>query len=425
MPLNKRLSEDILFGEWVRQRRHILDLTQQELANQAGCARITLRRIEAGTLKPSKELAQILLEKLGAPSTQGEEWLRFARGLSGFPRLSVDSSTSKPITNLPTALTSFVGREKEQDDVLQLIAKNRLITIAGVGGIGKTRLAQQVGQKLLNDYPDGVWFIALDSLSDAALVASTVAVSFDIRDGSSDQPLIERLIYSLRKKTVLLILDNCEHLLDACAQLITTLLSNCSNLKVLVTSREILDMEGEAIHYAPTLSLPEQDERTIQKILDYESIQLFAQRATLALLSFHLTPDNMQPTVNICRRVDGIPLAIEMAAARVDMLTVDEILKQLDRCFDLLVGKSRSAVPRHQTMRACMDWSWGLLTEPEQRFMRQLSIFAGGWTLDSAQAVCEGDTLDLTSAVVKKSLIRVKQEAGHETRFQFHEIVRQ
>jgi len=184
-------------------------------------------------------------------------------------------------------------------------------------------------------------------------------------------------------------------------------------------------MEGEAIYYAPTLSLPEQDERTIQKILEYESIQLFTERAALVLSSFHLTTDNMEATTNICRRLDGIPLAIEMAAARVDTLSVDEILKQLNHSFELLVGKSRNALPRHQTMRASMDWSWGLLTEPERKFMCQLSIFAGGWTLDSAQAVCERDVLDLTSALVKKSLIRVKQEAGHETRFQFHEIVRQ
>jgi len=150
--MKKRLSEDILFGEWVRQRRHILDLTQQELADQVGCARITLRRIEAGTLKPSRALAQILLEKLGKPLSQEEEWLQFARGLSGLPGSSVASFEGQPLTNLPTSLTSFIGRGKEQDEVIQLIEKNRLVTIAGVGGIGKTRLALQIGQKLLNDF---------------------------------------------------------------------------------------------------------------------------------------------------------------------------------------------------------------------------------------------------------------------------------
>ena len=200
MEKNIKSSENISFGEWVRQRRHILDLTQQELADQAGCARISLRRIEAGTLKPSRELAGILLERLGTPSMKGEEWLKFARGLSGFPERLIDSSASNLTTNLPTSLTSFVGRKKEQDEVIQLIAKNRLVTIAGVGGIGKTCLAQQVAQKLPNNFPNGVWFIALDSLSDPALVPSTVAAVFDIREGSSDQPLSERLIYFLRGK---------------------------------------------------------------------------------------------------------------------------------------------------------------------------------------------------------------------------------
>ncbi len=365
-----------------------------------------------------------MLEKLGAPPAEREAWLRFARGLSGFPE-KADSFSGKPRTNLLSSLTSFIGREKEINEVANLIAKNRLVTLAGAGGIGKTRLARQLGQRLLNDYPDGVWFVALDSLSDPALVLQTVASVFDIREGSSDQPLLERLMYSLHAKTTLLILDNCEHLLDACAQLIMTLLTHCPNLKVLTTSREIFNMEGEAIYYAPTLSIPEPGELSLEKISDYESIQLFTERARLVLSSFHLTTDNVQTAIDICRRVDSIPLAIEMAAARVDILQVDEILRQLHHCFDLLVGKSRAALSRHQTMRASMDWSWGLLTEPEQRFMRQLSIFAGGWTLNSAQAVCEGNTLDLTSALVKKSLIRVKQEAEYATRYQFHEIVHQ
>jgi non-specific serine/threonine protein kinase len=276
----------------------------------------------------------------------------------------------------------------------------------------------------LNDYPNGVWFVALDSLSDPALVAQTIASVFGIREGSSDRPLLERLIYALRAKTTLLILDNCEHVLDDCAQLIKTLLTNCSSLKILTTSREILNMEGEAIHDLQTLSLPE-DRVSLETITEYEAIQLFTERAALTLSSFRLTNENAQTIVDICRRVGGIPLAIEMAAARVDILSVNEILKQLNHFFELLVGKSRSALSRHQTMRASMDWSWGLLTEAEQRFMRQLSVFAGGWTLDSAQAVCEGDTLNLTGALVKKSLIRVKQEAEGETRYQFHEIVRQ
>jgi predicted ATPase/DNA-binding XRE family transcriptional regulator len=418
------MLDDLSFGEWVRQRRHILDLTQQELADQVGCARITLRRIESGALKPSKGLAQILLEKLGAPQIQRDVWLQFARGLSGFPE-KANSFSSKPMTNLPTSLTSFIGRERETDEVANLIAKNRLVTLAGAGGIGKTRLSLQVGQKLLNDYPNGVWFVALDSLSDPALVPQTVASVFDIREGSSDEPLLERLTYALRQKTALLIFDNCEHLLDACAQLINTLLRGCLNLKILATSREILNIEGEATYYLSSLSLPERFNETIEKLTEYESIDLFAERAVLAQSSFRLTTENASFLTQICYRLDGIPLAIELAAAKVGMFSTEQIAKQLDDCFNLLTEGNRTALPRHQTLRASMDWSWGLLTEAEQRFMQQLSIFAGGWTLESVQAVCEGNVLQLTSTLMKKSLITVKQETGREPRYHFHETIRQ
>ncbi len=423
--INQGMTTEISFGRWLRQRRRMLDLTQQAFADWVGCARSTLRRIEAGDLKPSKELALILLEKLGIPEPEHPEWIRFARGLSNLPQKSIQEFIPfRPSTNLPAALTTFVGRENEQDEIINLITKNRLVTLAGAGGIGKTRLSLQVGQKLLNDYPNGVWFVAFDSLSDSSLVPQTVASVFDIQEGP-DRPAIEILKNVLRQKIMLLIFDNCDHLLDACAQLIKTLLTHCPNLKILSTSREILNMEGEATYYLPSLSIPENNNTLPEKMNEYESVRLFEERAALALSSFRLTKQNTQIVGHICRRVDGIPLAIELAAARVDILQVDEICKQLEHCFDLLVRNSRTVIARHQTMRASMDWSWGLLTPEEQTFMRQLSIFAGGWTLESAQAVCEGDALNLTSALVKKSLIMVNQESGRETRYRFHEIVRQ
>ena len=421
--MNKTSSDDISFGEWIRQRRHILDLTQQELADQIGCARITLRRIEAGTLKPSKELAQILLEKLDAPLANDEAWLRFSRGLAEFPEASANHLVRKPLTNLPTSLTSFIGRDKEQGEIINLLQKKPLVTLAGAGGIGKTRLAIQVGQRLLNDYPNGVWFVPLDSLSDPALVPQTVASAFDIQEGSSEQPLLERLTYSLRQKTALLIFDNCEHLLDACAQLTKTLLTNCPNLKILATSREVLNLEGEATYYLPPLSTPD-DNLALEKWAEYESIRLFTERASLTRSSFRLTKENDQIIADICRKVDGIPLAIELAAAYIDTLQAKEILKQLNESFSLLASDSRIVLPRHQTMEASLDWSWGLLTPSEQTFMRQLSIFAGGWTLEAAQAVCQGDALNLTRALVKKSLIVVDREPERERRYRFHEMVR-
>jgi len=421
--MKNKIPEETSFGKWLHQRRRMLDLTQQELADQVGCARITLRRIESGALKPSKELATVLLEKLGISNVELTQWVFFARGVSSFP-LSPSPTSNKPITNLPAPLTTFIGREKEKVDIINLIVKHRLVTLAGVGGIGKTRVALEVGQKLLNDYPDGIWFVAFDSLADPALVPQTIAAVFDVREGP-DRSVIEILTNVLRRKTVLLILDNCEHLLDACSQMIQTLLTNCPNLKILTTSREVLNMEGEAKYYLPSLAVPINDAASLEKMGEFESVQLFAERVSLTLPSFNLTKENCNTIVEICRRVDGIPLAIELAAARISILSVDEILKQLHDSFSLLARDSKTTLSRHQTLQASLDWSWGLLSETEQIFLQQLSVFAGGWTLEASQAVCDGDALSLTDALVKKSLIVVYQRSGRETRYRFHEIVHQ
>ncbi|HJR81089.1 MAG TPA: BTAD domain-containing putative transcriptional regulator [Anaerolineales bacterium] len=329
-----------------------------------------------------------------------------------------------PQHNLPYQISSLIGREIERDEIRNLVLRNRLVTLVGAGGIGKTKLALHVGQTVLNDYPDGVWWIALDSLFDPALVPQTVASVFDIRE-TSHNSLIERLIESLRLKTSLLIFDNCEHLLDASANLIHTLLTNCPNLKVLATSRETLGVAGEATYALPSLSVPEQEETSLENSSEYESVQLFAERAALAISSFKLAKENIRTVVEICRKVDGLPLAIELAAARVNILQVEEILKQLHDSFALLAIDHRTVSPRHQTVRASLDWSWRLLSEAEQLFLQQLSVFAGGWTLESAWAICDGDVLELTGALVKKSLIVVNQDSGRETRYRFHEIVRE
>ena len=329
-----------------------------------------------------------------------------------------------PKHNLPLQLSSFIGRENELDNVKQLLQKNRLVTLAGAGGIGKTSLSLQLGQNLFNEYPNGVWFIALDALSDPALITQTVASVFAMRE-SADRPLIERLTDLLREKTALLILDNCEHLLEACVQLVTTLLSQCQKIKVLATSREELGIPGEAIYTMPSLPLPEEGTDTFDKLINYESVKLFAARASLVSTSFQLSDENVQTVVDICRKVDGIPLAIELAAARVNIMQADEILKQLNDSFALLAKSGQTIMPRHQTLWTSIDWGWGLLSEAEQVFLKQLSVFAGGWTLESAQAVCEGDVLGLTDALAKKSLIVVNQETGRETRYRFHEMVRQ
>jgi predicted ATPase/DNA-binding XRE family transcriptional regulator len=417
------MSEKITFGAWLRQQRRILDLTQQTLADQAGCARITLRRIEADVLKPSKELALILLEKLGIPENDRPQWVQFARGLTGYPEQTPGSSPAKPLTNLPSLLTTFIGREKEQVEIIQHINKYRLVTLTGSGGVGKTRLSIKVGGQVLGDYSNGVWLLELAPLDDPAILPQTVAALFGLVT-QSNAPLTEMLTNFLRGKTILLILDNCEHLLDASAQLTDTLLKNCPNLKILATSREPLGITGEALYRVPSLGLP-QVEPVLEKFREFESVRLFEERAQLVQMDFSLTLENASFVAQICSRLDGIPLALELAAAKVYTLSANQIAEQLEESFNLLTGGSRTALPRQQTIRASINWSWGLLTESEQTFMRQLSIFAGGWTLESAQAVCDGDVLGLTSSLVKKSLIVMNQESGSEMRYHFHEVVRQ
>jgi non-specific serine/threonine protein kinase len=376
-------------------------------------------------LKQYQACEQLLRKELGIdPQPETRELYKKIRKRDIKPaRVERPTESILPPHNLPLQLSSFIGREKEQRDIAKLVVRNRLVTLVGTGGIGKTSLALQVGHGLLNKYPDGVWFVALDSLSDPALVPQTVAAVFDIRE-RSDRPILELLTHALSMKTILLILDNSEHLLDACAQLITALLQACPNLKILATSREALAMAGEAIYRIPSLSVPEHRKLSLEKLSEYEAIRMFAERAALVQSTFQLTEKNIRAVAAICRKVDGIPLAIELAAARVNILQVDEILHQLEESFQLLANQSRTTSPRHQTLQASMDWSWGLLDEVERVFLRQLSIFAGGWTLEAAQAVCDGNVLDLTSALVKKSLI-VVQQTSHDTRYRFHEIVRQ
>ena len=379
----------------------------------------------SAALKQYQACEQLLRKELGMdPQPETRELYKKIRKRDIKPtQVEKRAESTLPSHNLPLQLSSFIGREKEQKSMAKLIATNRLVTLVGTGGIGKTSLALQMGHKLLNEYPDGVWFVALDSLSDPVLVSQTVAAVFDIRE-RSDKPILELLTHALSTKAALLILDNSEHLLDACVQLITALLQTCPGLKILATSREPLAMAGEATYRIPSLSLPEKKEVSLEKASEYEAIRMFAERAALAQSTFQLTDENIHTIAKICRKVDGIPLAIELAAARVNVLQVNEILHKLEESFQLLTNQSRTTSIRHQTLQASMDWSWGLLDETERVFLRQLSIFAGGWTLEAAQAVCDGNVLELTSALVKKSLIMV-QQTRQGTRYRFHEIVRQ
>ena len=415
------MQEKNSFGVWLRKQRRALDLSRQAFADQVGCAEVTLRRIEAGSLKPSKELATILLDKLGISEIERPRWIAFARGVSSLPLPA--NSANRSITNLPAALTTFIGREKEQSDVIRLLDQHRLVTLTGPGGVGKTRLSIKVAEQITGEYLDGVWLVELAPILDPLLIPYTVALTLGLRE-DPQRHITDRLCDYLREKSILLLLDNCEHLLEACAQMIDAVLKTCPQLKILTTSREPMNITGEAIYRVPSLRLP-----NVHKILDTfrnsESIQLFEERAQLVQFDFSLTLENAASITRICQRLDGIPLAIELAAAKVAVFSPEQIANQLDENLNLLTGGSRTALPRHQTLRASIDWSWNLLTEAEQRLMRQLSVFAGGWTLEAAQSVCDGDVLELLNSLVTKSLIAMAQRTEHNTRYSFHGTIRQ
>ncbi len=332
--------------------------------------------------------------------------------------------------NLPRQLTSFIGRERETAEIKRQFTTTYLLTLTGTGGSGKTRLGLQVAADVIDEFPDGVWWVDLAALADPPLVPQTVASTLSLRE-QPGRPLIETLLEHLQPRTLLLVLDNCEHLLFACAQLVDALLRGCPHFKTLVTSREGLGIAGETLYPVPSLSTPDpQRVPPPEQLAHYEAVQLFTERAMAIQPTFRVTQRNAEAVAQVCRRLDGIPLAVELAAARVKVLPVDQIASRLDDQFRLLTGGSRMALPRHQTLRAAMDWSHNLLSDPERTMLRRLSVFAGGWTLEAAEAVCMGegveatDPLDLMTRLVDKSLVIAEARDG-QGRYRLLETVRQ
>jgi predicted ATPase/DNA-binding CsgD family transcriptional regulator len=344
-----------------------------------------------------------------------------------FPR------TSEPLpNNLPLELSSFVGRERELVEVKRLLVDNRLLTLIGPGGCGKTRLALAVAFELVQSFEGGVWLVELASLSDPYLVPQVVASTLGVRE-AQDRPLTETLSKHLGSRKMLLALDNCEHLVEGCAALADGLLRACPNLRILATSREALGIAGERAWLVPSLSLPDPQDLPppLEELPHYEAVRLFVERAGAVTSAFELTEDNAPAVAQLCRGLDGMPLAIELAAARVRVLSVEQIASRLKDSFGLLTGGSRTSLPRQHTLRATIDWSYELLSENEQVLFRRLSVFAGGFTLKAAEAVCAGEglereeVLDLLTSLVDKSLVLVAQQQGGEARYRLLETVRQ
>ena len=335
-------------------------------------------------------------------------------------------------SSFPLQLTRFIGREREINDATRALSEARLLTLTGPGGCGKTRLAIAVATLVKDEYENGAVWVDLAPISDESLLSQAVAKALDVKEQPS-RSARESLVDFLDEKQILLILDNCEHLREGCRRLVTTLLA-VTSISILTTSREQLDVSGERLFPVPPLSLPSRGYQLddLAGIGQFEAIQLFDERAQLVLPTFALTADNANTIINICYQLDGLPLAIELAAARVNVLTVDQIAARLDNRFKLLKSDQRSVIDqRHQTLRAAIDWSHDLLTAREQLLLRRLSVFAGGCSLDEAEMVCSGDgikreqMLDLLSSLVNKSLVSAITLQRSEARYSLLETIRQ
>ena len=316
-------------------------------------------------------------------------------------------------------------------EIRRALSATRLLTLTGVGGSGKTRLALEVARDLVEAYPHGVWLVELAPISEEVLVPKAVAEALEVPERSAG-PLADTLAEVLRNRELLLILDNCEHLLEASARLVDKLLDSCLHLRILATSREALGVEGEVRWPVPPLSVPERKLKLPSAELEaYESVRLFNERAKGRDPSFSLSPPNALAVAGICRMLEGIPLAIELAAARTSTLSVEQISQRLGGSLELLTRGRRTAVPRHRTLKGALGWSYDLLSESEGKLFRKLSVFAGGWTLEASEAVGSGEgveereVLDLLSGLVEKSLVVTKRGHDGGVRYRLLEPIRQ
>jgi predicted ATPase/class 3 adenylate cyclase len=329
--------------------------------------------------------------------------------------------------NLPVQSTTYIGRENEMAEAKQQLSATRLLTLVGPGGTGKTRLSLQLAADELispgRPFPHGVWLAEFGPISDPDLVVDTVGAIFNLRQQSSSTPVLDMLTSYLREKKLLLLLDNCEHLIGACALLIEHLLRTCPNIKIIASSREVLGVYGENIFNVPSLTMPSPTQDLPEELLQFEAVQLFVERAASIQSKFRLTKQNAWAVSHICRRLDGIPLALELAAARVKLFTAEQVASRLEDRFQLLSGGSRTAIPRQQTLRAMIDWSYDLLSQEEQYLLRNLSVFVSRWSFEAAEFICPDlDLFTLLTNLVNKSLVLVTEGEG-EARYSFLETI--
>lgn len=427
------------FGALLRKHRAAAGYSQEELAERAGVSRRGIADLERGARRlPHPATVRRLADALDLSPNERAALHYAAVSNRQLPDAANDSNSAGPVSthelmnNLPAQISSFIGREQELAEITLLLTTTRLLTLTGAGGVGKTRLALRVAAEAAPRYRDGVWLVDLAPLADATLVPKAVALALDVQE-QPGRPLIDALTDRLRRRELLLVVDNCEHLVQACAELLDALMRSCPQLSVLATSREVLRVAGEHLFRVPSLQVPEPSLSASAELAGQaEAVQLLIDRARSVRPDFSLNNQNASAVVQVCRQLDGIPLALELAAARLSALSVEQLAARLDNRFKLLTSGSATALPRHRTLYGTLEWSHDLLSEPERVLLRRLSVFAGGWILEAAEAVCSGgdlqsdQILDLLSGLLAKSLVLlVGDQPAERVRYRFLETVRQ
>jgi predicted ATPase/transcriptional regulator with XRE-family HTH domain len=469
-------NRDYDWGMVLQSLRTKAGLKQTELAKLAGVSEKSIQNWESGVTYPKAASLQKLIEIFAQRQafTAGHELTEaeslWEKALSEAPRFNVPFDTFwfktllhqqksthltvvpspapqvPPPHNLPNRLTSFVGRQAELDLLTDWLKPAetqtertappiRLVTLRGTGGVGKTSLAIEAGCQLLPHYPDGCWLVELAALQNPNLVNQQIAFALKVAEPKDGSPVLNSVIAHLKERRALLILDNCEHLVEACAVIAERLLTECAQLRLIITSREVLNIDGEQIYHLPSLSFPQTEaESSIEamQMLDFPAVRLFVERARSVQHQFSLNAENSEAVSQICRYLGGIPLALELAAARLKILSVAQIAARLNTVFDLLTEGRRTALPRQQTLRATIEWSYGLLGEPEQRLFERLSVFAGSFDTEAVKRICSDDKLEqaeifaLLGRLVDKSLVTCEESAENSPpRYKILETLRQ